>query len=180
VKVWWDKMLLFKPTNLQPKEKAALLLSKWVVAVFAIILAAALYIFAGVVGVIAGLIMPFLIFNYFIAFYVYLHHTHPEVTFFDERQEWNHAIGMIQCTTVIRCSRWWELLNHNILIHTPHHIDVRIPFYHLKRAYGDLQQDYHQYMHEYRFSWGEVSKIFKQCKLYDYKAKKWYGFEKIR
>jgi hypothetical protein len=33
VKVWWDKMLLFKPTNLQPKEKAALLLSKWVVAV---------------------------------------------------------------------------------------------------------------------------------------------------
>jgi len=71
------------------------------------------------------------------------------------------------------------LLNHNILIHTPHHIDVRIPFYHLKRAYTDLRQHYHQYMHEYQFSWREVAKTFKQCKLYDYKAKKWYGFKEI-
>lgn len=179
VKVWWDKMIFFKPGNLSPKERIALLLSKYVTAVFAITLGIMLYVYSGIIGVITGLIMPFLIFNYFIAFYVYLHHTHPKVAFFDKRQEWNHAVGMIQCTTVIRCPWWVELLNHNILIHTPHHIDTRIPFYHLQQAYHDLKLHYFKYINEYQFNWREVAKIFKQCKFYDYQAKKWYSFAEI-
>jgi omega-6 fatty acid desaturase (delta-12 desaturase) len=130
----------------------------------------------GIVGVIAAVVVPFIVFNYFIALFVYLHHTHPDVPFFDHRPEWSNTIGQVYCAVTWRCSRVSELLIHNIMIHVPHHVDPRIPFYRLKRAYRELQKDYGQYMHEYRFRFSTVRMIFARCKLYDYETKTWYSF----
>ena len=130
----------------------------------------------GVVGIIAAVVIPFVVFNYFIALFVYLHHTHPDVPFFDQRAEWSNTIGQVYCSIVWRCSRVSELLIHNIMIHVPHHVDARIPFYRLTRAYGELQRDYAPYIHEYQFRWATVRSIFKRCKLYDYESKTWYSF----
>ena len=69
-----------------------------------------------------------------------------------------------------------ELLTHNIMIHVPHHVEPRIPFYRLKRAYRELQKQYGAYMHEYRFHFSTVRMIFSRCKLYDYERKTWYGY----
>lgn len=77
---------------------------------------------------------------------------------------------------MVRCSRVSELLVHNIMIHVPHHVEPRIPFYRLKRAYRELQVEYGPYLHEYRFRWATVRMIFRKCKLYDYEAKRWYGY----
>lgn len=180
LKIWWSKMLFFKPTNLKSSELTFLWLNKMAVLVFALLLTGVTYYFAGIIGVIAAVILPFIIFNYFIAFYIYLHHTHPDIPFFDERKDWNHAIGMLQSTTVIRCHWLVELLNHNILIHVPHHIDVRIPFYNLKSAYADIKINYGDYINEYQFSWRAVANIFQQCKLYDYRTKIWYSFKQAK
>jgi len=69
-----------------------------------------------------------------------------------------------------------ELLVHNIMIHIPHHVEPRIPFYRLKRAYADLQREYGPYLHEYRFRWSTVWVIFRQCQLYDFDTKTWHTY----
>ena len=66
------------------------------------------------------------------------------------------------------------------MVHLPHHVDVRIPFYHLKHAYEDLKKQYSDQMFEYRFRWSTIWGIFKQCKLYDYHLGKWYTFSEGR
>ena len=57
-----------------------------------------------------GVVLPFLVFNYFIAFFIFLHHTHPDVPFFDQRPEWSNTIGQVYCSIVVRCwsteTRW--------------------------------------------------------------------------
>jgi omega-6 fatty acid desaturase (delta-12 desaturase) len=108
--------------------------------------------------------------------FVYLHHTHPDVPFFDHRPEWSNTIGQVYCSVVWRCSRVSELLIHNIMIHVPHHVEPRIPFYRLKRAYRELHEEYGEYMHEYRFRFSTVRMIFSRCKLYDYESKTWYSY----
>jgi omega-6 fatty acid desaturase (delta-12 desaturase) len=130
----------------------------------------------GVMGVVAAVVVPFIVFNYFIALFVFLHHTHPDVPFFENRPEWSNTIGQVYCSIVVRGSRLSELLVHHIMIHVPHHVDARIPFYRLTRAYADLKREYGAYIHEYRFRWSTVWMIFRRCQLYDFETKTWYTF----
>jgi len=66
------------------------------------------------------------------------------------------------------------------MIHVPHHLDIRIPFYHLPEAYQALKKEYGHYLHEYQFHWADVLRIFKQCKLYDYEKKLWLTFKEAK
>jgi omega-6 fatty acid desaturase (delta-12 desaturase) len=176
LKVWWPGMVMYRPEK-ESRERLGYYLNKLITFGFALGLAAVCYRFGGgVIGVVAGVLLPFVVFNYFIALFVYLHHTHPDVPFFDHRPEWSNTIGQVYCTVVWRCSKLSELLVHNIMIHVPHHVEPRIPFYRLKAAYADLQREYGQYLHEYRFRWRTVWRIFRRCKLYDFENKIWYSF----
>ncbi len=175
-RVWWSGIVRFRPDG-NSRERWGFLAQKLMTFSFASLLSAAAWAWAGgLVGVIAAVVVPFLVFNYCIALFVYLHHTHPDVPFFVDKPEWSNTIGQVYCSIVWRCSRLSELLFHNIMIHVPHHVDSRIPFYRLKRAYADLQAEYGVDMHEYRFRWSTVLATFRQCKLYDYGSKTWYRF----
>ncbi len=176
LRVWWAGMVTFKPDpNL--RERHMFSISKVVTLVFFLAYSYFAYHHAGGwLGVFAAVILPFVVFNYFIALFVFLHHTHPDIPYFDDRKEWSNTIGQLYCSTIVRCSALSEILIHNIMIHIPHHVDNRIPFYHLKRAYRDLKRDYGQYFHEYHFRFSTVFGIFKRCKLYDYEQKIWYSF----
>ncbi len=176
-RVWWSEMLGFNPgkDNLQRKYYRR---GKHFVAVYVFILSAIAYSLAGgIIGIISAVILPFIVFNYFIAMIVYLHHTHPDIPFFDQKNEWSQVVGALYCSTIIRCSKLSEMLLHNIMIHIPHHLDVRIPFYHLPEAYQALKKEYGIYIHEYQFKWSYAFRIFKQCKLYDFEHKIWMSFE---
>jgi omega-6 fatty acid desaturase (delta-12 desaturase) len=174
--VWWPGMVMFRPAE-RSRERLGFTVHKLITLVFALALGAAAWRWGGgALGVVAGLVLPFIVFNYFIALIVYLHHTHPDVPFFDHRPEWSNTIGQVYCSIVVRCSRISELLLHNIMIHIPHHVEPRIPFYRLKRGYADLQRAYGAYLHEYRFRWSTVRAIFRRCKLYDYENRVWYSF----
>lgn len=176
-KVWWPKMVMFKPSDMDAKSVFAIKLDKVIVAVFAVIVAFIYFNYGGgVIGVIAGLILPFIVFNYVISLVVYLHHTHPSIPFFDERAEWNHTIGALYCTTVIYSNWLIDSLLHHIMIHTPHHVDIRIPFYRLKTALVSIKEHYGQYLHEYNMDVSTLKHIFKSCKLYDYHKHVWYDF----
>lgn len=176
LKVWWPGMVMYRPEK-QSRERFGYRVNKLITLAFAIGLTALTWRFGGgLIGVLAGVVLPFIVFNYFIALFVYLHHTHPDVPFFDQRPEWSNTIGQVYCTVVWRCSRLSELLVHNIMIHVPHHVEPRIPFYRLKAAYADLQKEYGPYLHEYRFRWRSMVMVFRRCKLYDFEKKVWYSF----
>jgi len=180
LRVWWPGMVVYRPDE-QSRERLGFAVHKGITLTFAVALSAVLWWFGGGLwAVLAGVVVPFVVFNYFIALFVYLHHTHPDVPYFDHRPEWSNTIGQVYCAIVWRCSRISELLIHNIMIHTPHHVEPRIPFYRLKRACADLQRHYGAYIHEYRFRWSTVRMIFRRCKLYDYESQTWYSFREAR
>jgi acyl-lipid omega-6 desaturase (Delta-12 desaturase) len=176
IKVWWAKMLFFIPSGLPRQKITAINLGKLVVLIFAILFGTFCYLNGGWIIVIAGLVVPFIVFNYMISLIVYLHHTHPDIPFFDQKTQWNQSIGMIYCTTVIYTNWLISNITHYILIHTPHHIDIRIPFYRLKTAFNSLKTNHSEYLHEYTLKWSTLQWIFKTCKLYDYNLHKWYTF----
>jgi omega-6 fatty acid desaturase (delta-12 desaturase) len=176
LRVWWPGMVMYRPDR-KSRERLGYAVNKLVTLAFVLVMSALAWRFGGgAIGVLAAVVVPFVVFNYFIALFVYLHHTHPEVPFFDQRAEWSNTIGQVYCSIVWRCSRLSELLIHNIMIHVPHHVEPRIPFYRLKRAYAELQREYGPYIHEYRFRWSTVRMIFRRCKLYDFESKTWYSF----
>ena len=176
LRVWWPGMVMYRPDK-RSRERVGFAVNKLVTLVFAGAFTAVAWRYAGgVMGVVAAVVVPFIVFNYFIALFVFLHHTHPDVPFFENRPEWSNTIGQVYCSIVVRGSRLSELLVHHIMIHVPHHVDARIPFYRLTRAYADLKREYGAYIHEYRFRWSTVWMIFRRCQLYDFDTKTWYTF----
>lgn len=176
LRVWWPGMVRYRIVG-HDRRSRALRVSRLVTVAAAVVAVVIAYRFAGgLAGVAAGVVVPFLVFTWVIAMVVYLHHTHPDVPFFMDRDEWSPAIGQLACTTVIRTGRLLEVLSHNILIHVPHHVDSRIPFYRLAQAYADLQPTYTGYVREYRLRWSTVRAVFSSCQLYDFDARRWSRF----
>lgn len=176
IHVWWQGMIRFKPEGGAVEQRRVRMNKLLTLGFFFAYSGLAYWLGGGWVAIVAAVIVPFLVFNYFIAFFVFLHHTHPDLPFFAERAKWSQSIAQLFCSTVIRCSPVSEFLIHNILIHAPHHISPGIPFYHLKRAYRDVRRHYGEYIHEYRFRWSHVRHIFKRCKLYDYANHTWLTY----
>lgn len=175
VRVWWAGMIRYRPD--QRRRARGFAVSKVATLVFVVVMSAVAYRFAGGwFGVVAAVVVPFLSFNYVIALIVYLHHTHPDVPFFVTRSEWTATIGQVACCTIVRTNRVLEFLMHHIFIHVPHHVDTRIPFYRLLRAWSDLPPSITQYVTEYRLRPSTVLGIFRQCKLYDFETRSWRQF----
>jgi omega-6 fatty acid desaturase (delta-12 desaturase) len=176
LRVWWPGMVTFRPGKTSRRTQH-FVSSKLTTLAFALGAGTIAWFFAGgAIGVIAAVVVPWIVFNYFIALFVYLHHTHPSLPFFDDRERWNAAIGQVACSTIVRTSPVFESLTHNIMIHTPHHVDQRIPFYRLKTAYNDLKPEYGKHILEYEFSWKTVHSIFTTCQLFDFDEQRWYRF----
>lgn len=175
VQVWWRAMIRFRPD--QGSRGAGYLRGKLVTLAFVAVASASAYRFAGgAVGVLGAVLIPFLVFTWVIALVVYLHHTHPDIPFFSSRAEWTRTIAQLHCSTVIRTTRVTTALTHNILVHVPHHVDARIPFYNLRAAYEDLRPAFGELIHEYPFRWRTVRGIFRDCKLYDFANHNWHTF----
>lgn len=179
LRVWWPGMVRFRPGG-PARRHGTYRTSKLPTLAWVMVLAPVAYRYAGgAVGIVAALVLPFVAFNYIIAFVVYLHHTHPQVPFFLDRRAWSPTIGQLACTTVVRSNRLVEALTHNILIHTPHHVDSRIPFYRLKGAYADLRPTYGGIVQEYRLRWNTVRAIFRTCQLYEFDTRTWRRFSDV-
>lgn len=176
LRVWWAGMVRFRP---DPKLRRTRGFRASKLGTLAFVLVASVVAYqlgGGPWGVVAAVVVPFAVFTWCISLFVYLHHTHPDLPFFDDRQEWSATVGQVYCSTVIRSGRVAERLTHRILVHTPHHVDTRIPFYRLEEAWADLRARYGPQIHEYRFRWSTVRWIFASCQLFDFQTKTWSRF----
>ena len=176
LRVWWPGMVTFRPDPAITKSNH-FNRSRVFTAMFIAASSATAWVFGGGAwGVVGAVLVPFVVFTYVIALFVYLHHTHPTLPFFDDRKEWSATIGQVACSTIIRMSKPMEFLTHNIMVHTPHHVDMRIPFYRLPQAFSDMKQEYGSEILQYKWNWRDINRTFSTCKLYDFSTHTWYSY----
>jgi acyl-lipid omega-6 desaturase (Delta-12 desaturase) len=179
LRVWWPGMVRFRPDP-RGRQVTGVTASKAVSALYAVVLGSLAWWLGGPLAAFAVVVVPFAVFTWYIAFFIYLHHTHPDVAFYDDRKEWSALDGQLRSSITIRSSRVWEALTHSILVHTPHHVDTRIPFYRLRQASEDLAGPYRHEITTYRFRWATVRRIFSTCQLYDFGEHRWHRFADAR
>lgn len=172
-RVWWPGMVVFRGLSREIRRDKAF------VALFFLGAGGLAYALGGFAAVWWAVLFPFLFFQGTIGLVVYLNHTDRYTEFFDSRATWNHAWAQLHHSVTWRCRPWAESWLHNILVHTPHHVDTRIPFYHLPEAFTALKGAYPDAVLERRFTWSVAWGVFLDCQLYDYTHKRWVRFSEM-
>jgi len=119
-------------------------------------------------------IVPFVACNWLIAFVTYLQHTHPSIPWFQKIHEWSFYMGQVRGTVHTRFPRGINGWIYNIMEHTAHHVDPRIPLYHLPPAQERLQAEHHPVNH--KFTWRSFTYTQRVCQLYDFTNHRWQSF----
>jgi len=131
------------------------------------------------VAVIAlGVCVPFLLFTWLIGFATFQHHTHPRVLWYADESEWSYFRSQVQGTVHVEFPRWVELMLNNIMEHTAHHVDTRVPLYNLTDAQDALEEAFgEENVITERFSLRGMTETFRTCQLYDYERHQWLSFD---
>jgi len=124
-----------------------------------------------------ALILPFLVSNFLIGMTVYQHHTHETVPWFKTQKERNAYASLEDITVHIKYPHWYNLISHNAMEHTAHHVDPRVPLYNLSKAQTVLCELYGQDLITMDFSLFNFLSTMNKCKLYDYENHLWLDFE---
>ncbi len=122
-------------------------------------------------------VVPFFGFCYVIGSIVHVHHIDRNIKWY-ARSEWTKMRGQVEGTTIIHAPKWLDFFLHWILEHSPHHVDMRIPMYHLREAGQAIVAEFPVPERKLRFS--EVRANAKACKLYDFDAHRWLTYSEAR
>jgi len=122
--------------------------------------------------------IPAFAFMYVIGFAVYVHHISPEIKWWP-RRDWNKFKGQMEGTTIIKLGWGWDFFFHSIFTHVPHHVDMRIPFYHLDDAADAIMAEFPEVVRSQDFSMSEYFRCAKQCKVYDFEKQEWLRYDQI-
>ncbi len=120
--------------------------------------------------------LPFAIWNWLIAFLTLLHHTHPQIPWFDVPQEWSFYRGHVRGTSHVIFPSPINWFIHYIMEHTAHHVDSHVPLYHLAAAQESMRQAFHGDIVEHRFSLRSFRYLLRVCQLYDYRNHCWMNW----
>jgi omega-6 fatty acid desaturase (delta-12 desaturase) len=130
------------------------------------------FVLLAVVAVIA----PFLLWNTIMGFVVFLHHTHPQIAWFQRRQEWRRRRAYVMATANVRLPLGLDRLLHNIMEHHAHHLNTRIPMWRLRAAQRLLRERNAGQIQSYRLGWKNYRDSVRCCKLYDFASHSWLDF----
>ena len=180
--VWWQKMMRLDAPE---RFRAAFRRDRLIVCLFFVMMTGAL-LWAGAAryGTLQGaawmwgkaFLVPWLVWNYFIGFTVYVQHIALDVRW-HERSTWTRFKGQVQGTMNLRVPRWYNVFAQNIYLHVPHHVDMRIPFYGLPAAAAALQQHYGDAILNRRLRLRDYLDTTRRCKLYDFERGGWSGYD---
>jgi omega-6 fatty acid desaturase (delta-12 desaturase) len=122
-----------------------------------------------------GWMVPFAVWNYLMAFTIYLNHTHPTVPWFDDEEDWSLLRNAAPDTASIIMPVNIAPLYTKVMAHTSHHVQTRVPAYALPEAESELKREFTRLL-EYRLTLGAYSAIYQACKLFDFKRMCWTDF----
>jgi len=183
LEIWW-KLEIFPSKDARPRGHRSrhFLIDRFCVAAFlAAQCAMILAISEGtrtVMAIFALIVVPFAGFNALIGFVIFLHHTHPDVPWYKDREDLYFFSRQAQSSVHVVFPRVFELLLHNIMVHTAHHVDVRVPLYQL-RDFQKLLENSPKNITSYEWSWQSWRRTLRVCLLYDYETHQWLNFNGI-
>jgi omega-6 fatty acid desaturase (delta-12 desaturase) len=123
-----------------------------------------------------GVAIPYAVYTWLMGLVTFLHHNHERVRWYDRRDEWSFAKGSLLGTVhVIPGPPVDQILLH-IMFHTAHHVDTRIPLYHLPEAQRALEEEHGDRVIQTKFTLRTALDTFRHCKLYDYRDHVWLDF----
>jgi omega-6 fatty acid desaturase (delta-12 desaturase) len=178
--IWWDKIVRSAPPA---GQGAAFRRDRTIVAVFALAASAALLAIGWRSGGIGGalwcwvkvLVVPWLLWNWAIGWAVYIQHISPDVQW-QPRRRWSKFAGQVDGSTVYILPAWINLFWHNIFVHVPHHVDPRVPYYHLPRAAAALRERWPEPLRERPYRLRDYVRTTRRCKLYDFERGGWLTY----
>ncbi len=180
--VWWNKMISFTPPE---RYRERIRKDTMFVAVFAMLSYIVLFVYGALnygsfIGggwmVLKVIGVPWFGFMTIIGWTVYVHHISPEIKWWP-RNQWDSFKGQIEGTTILQINpviNW--LFFHNIFIHVPHHVDMRIPCYNLKEAGNALSSEFPEIKNK-KFKMRDYFSTTKACKLYDFESHVWQDYQ---
>lgn len=183
--VWWNKMITFRPPA---RWARGIKRDRWLVIVWAILASGgAMTLGLLKTGTILGMLLmwakliggPFIVFNQVIGWAVYVHHVGPEIRWWT-RQEWTRWRAQMESTTILRVPRILNLVFHNIFIHVPHHVEMRIPWYRLPQAATAIEAAFPGSVVDERMSLRKYLRSARTCKLYDFEQGFWFKYREIQ
>lgn len=123
------------------------------------------------------MVIPWFLFNYSIGAIVYLHHINPDLKW-HEHKAWTKFKAQMEGTMIFRVSpKLMNIFLHHIMIHVPHHVDARIPFYNLEKAAEHLHRNYPNTVKDVPLRIRDYFRTTRLCKLYDFEAEQWLDYE---
>ena len=179
--IWWQNMVHFTPPD---RIKGKVRRDRIVVGTyFAAVTVTLLGLGASLSGTLGGALwmwvkvlgVPFLLWNYCIGIAVYVHHIAQDIPW-KKRRSWTKFIGQVEGTTVLHVPRPINFFFHNIFLHVPHHVDMRIPFYGLPKAVGALREHFGDVLREREYHLRDYIRTTRACKLFDYEAGVWRNY----
>ena len=179
--VWWHKMIVGAPPARWAKTIRRDRIIVWsFVAVASLALGALGWAsYGGVVGILwmilKVLVIPFLGFNFVIASFVHLHHIQPNIRWW-KRREWTKWHGQMEGTTVLRARFGLNFFFHWIMVHVPHHVDMRIPMYNLELATDAMKEAFPGTIHDEPLRFMDFVRNTRMCRLYDFDEGRWYTY----
>ncbi len=182
VEIWWLRMY-FPSQALMPSRRPVFYRDNILVTVAGLlwiggIIAAALATDQSVVlMLVMGFVVPFLFWNAMIGFVVYVHHTHPRVSWHEDKASWAAANPFVSTTVHLTFPFHIGALMHHIMEHTAHHVSMAIPLYQLKQAQDWLDETLPSCVIVQRFSWRWYFETARRCKLYDFSRRCWTDFK---
>ncbi len=180
VEMWWKK-LFFASRKEIGSSRRKYKLDSLLVSAGAVLWLGVVAIAAGatdqsfVLLVVLAMVVPFLLWNATIGFVVYLHHTHPGIAWFKNRQEWQRNRAYLTATARVRLPFGIDRLMHSIMEHNAHHLNPGIPMFRLRAAQQVLKDKFPD-LCDYRLNWRTYMDSVRRCKLYDFTEHAWLDF----
>ena len=182
VEIWWRRMM-FPSRKAMPTRRRTFMLDCALVSVFGLAWIGALVATSHITGQVTGLLLvtgfavPFLVWGTMMGFVVYVHHTHQEVAWYTDRAEWARSQPFVSTTVHLTFPYRVGALLHHIMEHTAHHVDMSVPLYCLVEAQRRLETLLPGRIIVQPFSWRWYRDTVRHCKLYDFAAHAWTGFD---
>jgi acyl-lipid omega-6 desaturase (Delta-12 desaturase) len=122
-----------------------------------------------------GWLLPFIVWNWLMGVIIYVHHTHPAIPWFDDREKWRGAQVKTRGTVHVRLPQPLHMLSNSIMEHNAHHLEPGIPFYHLATAQAQVCQLVEGIVF-LKLGPREYLDIVRRCKLFDFDRGCWIRF----
>jgi acyl-lipid omega-6 desaturase (Delta-12 desaturase) len=179
--IWWKHLAYPRSNDLVQIDSRSLLIDRIIILLFVSLQVLTVWILDNSANftssLLHALILPHIVWNWLMGFVIYLQHTHPKTQWFANSAQRSYLESQIQNTVHVIFPRPIGLLLHNMMEHTVHHLDQRIPLYHLCMAQDAICQTFGQYVTHFQFTFRAFGTIVRSCQLYDYDNHQWLTFD---